>query len=416
MHRLRMASQRGFSLVELMVALLIGVILTSGVISVYITSKASYSMNTGLGQVQEAGRYALGIMQPILVMAGNIGCYHPKDDSEKLDTFINSSDPVYNLRHAVYGFEYTDTLTHTGIGDSYPATTANAPIAADATLWSPNLSVSPLMNTAIAPYAVKYSDVLMVHEMLPNPAAITDDDNAPSGNGTLTYSPTNAPTMSTGMLMVASNCGHNDSVSFQATGVTSTTISHAFSGTPGNAAVPPSGIPGQWIDFSLAKGSVGPAQTYVFFVGRGIDGGSSLYEATLKTSGAQAGQVFDTPKEMVPGVENMQVLYGVDTGNSDGSNAQMDFIPNNYETASEIDAGIPSVCASGGGCWDRVVSVRVALLVHSDPNTTDKAPAAATTIHMLGTTSADSFNYTTYVDRRLRRYFVQTFSLRNLLP
>jgi type IV pilus assembly protein PilW len=394
MRSLRTTSQRGFSLVELMVALLIGVILTSGVISVYITSKASYSMNNGLGQVQEAGRFALGIMQPILVMAGNTGCRHPAADTVSLPTEINSPDPVFNLRHAVYGFEYTGT----GIGAPHAAT-ATTPIATNASDWSPALSTSALVQAkligSLTP-ALKYSDVLMVHELIanPTPATISGDDG--SASGTLTYATANAPAMSAGQLMIASNCS-NESISFQATGVTTTTISHAFSGTPGNTT-PPSG----WPNFALSGGSVGPAQTYVFFVGSGIGGESSLFEASLDTTGT-----LSTPKEMVPGVENMQVLYGVDTGNSSGSNTIMDDIPNYYGTASQVDAA---------AAWDRVVSVRVALLVHSDTNTTDQAPSSVTAFHMLGTVTADSFSYKPNLDRRLRRYFVQTFSLRNLLP
>ncbi|MFI4967755.1 MAG: PilW family protein [Gammaproteobacteria bacterium] len=393
MRSLGTTSQRGFSLVELMVALLIGVILTSGVISVYITSKASYSMNTGLGQVQEAGRYALGIMQPILVVAGNTGCRHPLSNTVSLPTMINSTDPVYNLRHAVYGFEYTGT----GIGNS-GSDTSSPTLDNSAGDWGPALSVSPVTQNALHNRAAKGSDVLMVHELIadPTPAVISGDDDSPSG--TLTYATTNAPAMSAGELMIASNCG-GESMVFQATDVTSTTVSHAYSGTPGNT-VPPGGV---WPHFDLSGGGVGPAQTYVFFVGSGVGGESSLFEASLDATTG----VLGTPKEMVPGVESMQVLYGVDTGNSDGTSVDMDFIPNYYGTAQEVETA---------GAWDRVVSVRVALLVHSDLNTTDKAPSSATKFHMLGTVAADSFTYTPNADRRLRRYFVQTFSLRNMLP
>jgi type IV pilus assembly protein PilW len=389
MHKPRTASQQGFSLVELMVALLIGVILTSGVISVYITSKASYSMNNGLGQVQEAGRFALGIMQPILVMAGNAGCSHPLSPDAFYDgNEIINPDPVYIFRYAVYGFEYTGT----GIGAPHAATAAT-PIAANANEWSPALSISPLVQAQLigsGTPALKYSDVLMVHEMLTNPATVTADTGQ---FGAFTFAATNAPPMSAGMLMMASNCVKDVDV-FQATGVTSTTVSHANSGSPGNST--PAGA---WGNLDLTKGSVGPAQAYVFFVGSGIGGESSLFEASLNTAGQ-----LGTPKEMVPGVENMQVLYGVDT--------DTDSIPNNYETAAEVDAG----SCGASNCWNRVVSVRVALLVHSDANTTDQAPSSVTKFHMLGTVAADSFTYTPYADRRLRRYFVQTFSLRNLLP
>jgi type IV pilus assembly protein PilW len=203
------------------------------------------------------------------------------------------------------------------------------------------------------------------------------------------------------MVMIASNCNKNINA-FQATGVTSTTVTHANSGTPGNQ------VTTLWNNLDSTKGSVGPAQTYVFFVGSGIGGESSLFEASLDATGA-----LGTPKEMVPGVENMQVLYGVDTGTNGSTTVTlMDNIPDSYQTAAEVDAGV----CGGSSCWDRVVSVRVALVVHSDTSTIDKTPSSVTAFHMLGSTHADSFNYTPHADRRLRRYFVQTFSLRNLLP
>jgi type IV pilus assembly protein PilW len=396
MRSLVKASQRGFSLVELMVALLIGVILTSGVISVYITSKASYSLNTGLGQVQEAGRYALGIMQPILVLAGNTGCSHVPLTSQ-IPSQIIGTDPVYYLRYPVYGFEFTGT----GIGDS-GGDTSSPTLDNTASDWSPALSVSPYAQAKLNNLAVKGSDVLMVHEMIADPTPATIDGDV---SGTLTYATTNAPPigMVTGMPMIASDCT-KDVVAFQATDVTSTTVSHTSSGTPGNdttVTLQP---------FNSTKGSVGPVQTYVFFVGKGVGTESSLYEASLDTSGATAGQL-GTPREMVPGVESMQILYGVDT------DSPFDRIPNNYQTASQVDADGTCPNAAPENCyWNRVVSVRVALVVHSDSNTVDSNSAAASTFHMLGTTAADSFTYTSNVDRRMRRYFVQTFSLRNALP
>ena len=366
-------SQAGLSLVELMVALLIGVILTSGVISVFITSKASYSMNTGLGQVQEEGRFALQTLQPIMVMAGNTGCAHVTSVAGTLAT----TDEIYNLGHPVYGFEFTAT----GTGDYYDDTSHNAGNAPtldnNAADWTPALSDSPLMQAALNNHAVKYSDVLMVHEMSGSTAPIL----AASTTSNIVYDTTGSPpTMSTGQVLMGSVCSPATAEVFQAGTVTT-----------GNIAVGGGGTTTVFGNFP-GGAFVGPAYTYIFFVGKGADKSTSLYEVSLDTSGALGPAV-----EIVPGVENMQVLYGVDTANSDK-------VPDQYVTADNV------------ANWADVISVRIALLVHSDPNTVDKAPASTTAVHMLGTASTDSFSYKPVADRRMRRYFVETFSLRNSLP
>ncbi|AGA91847.1 prepilin-type N-terminal cleavage/methylation domain-containing protein [Thioflavicoccus mobilis 8321] len=62
--------QRGFTLVELMVALLIGVFLTAGVLALFAATKQSYRINEGVSRVQESGRFAIDYMSRDLRLAG----------------------------------------------------------------------------------------------------------------------------------------------------------------------------------------------------------------------------------------------------------------------------------------------------------------------------------------------------------
>ena len=55
-------SQRGLSLVELMIAMLIGLILIAGLLRVLIYSKDQFSTNSGLAYVQETGRTATNLI------------------------------------------------------------------------------------------------------------------------------------------------------------------------------------------------------------------------------------------------------------------------------------------------------------------------------------------------------------------
>lgn len=367
--------QAGLSLVELMVALLIGVILTSGVISVFITSKASYSMNSGLGQVQEEGRFALQTLQPIMVMAGNTGCARVAS----VTNTVGSGDEVYKMGDAVYGFEYTGTGTGGYFDDTADnGAASNAPTIDNTdTDWTPNLSSSPLTQAALNNFAVQYSDVLMVHEMSGATAPIL----AASTTSNIVYDTTGyPPSLATGQILMGSVCSPATAEVFQAGNVSA-----------GNIPVASGTLSTHFGNFA-GSAFVAPAQTYVFFVGKSpIDGGTSLFQLSLDDTGG-----FGTPVEIVPGVENMQVLYGVDT--------TADKVPDEYVTADNVAS------------WADVISVRIALLVHSDPNTVDKAPSATTAVHMLGTGFTDSFSYKPVADRRMRRYFAETFSLRNSLP
>ncbi len=65
--------QAGFSLIELMVALLLGLLLMSGIIAVYLESKRGFVQDEAIARVQENGRYALRLLSREIAMAGFLG-------------------------------------------------------------------------------------------------------------------------------------------------------------------------------------------------------------------------------------------------------------------------------------------------------------------------------------------------------
>lgn len=62
--------QRGFGLVEVLVALVIGLLLLAGIIQIFLGSKQSYRTNDALAIVQENGRFAIDFISRDLRMAG----------------------------------------------------------------------------------------------------------------------------------------------------------------------------------------------------------------------------------------------------------------------------------------------------------------------------------------------------------
>jgi type IV pilus assembly protein PilW len=104
--------------------------------------------------------------------------------------------------------------------------------------------------------------------------------------------------------------------------------------------------------------------------------------------------------ELVPGVENMQILYGVDT---DG-----DRTANVYLRASDITSVNQ----------DQIVSARFSLLLRSP---TEISPIANNTTYVLngvtvGSNPSASASATAFTDRRVRRVVDFTVNLRNRTP
>lgn len=66
----KVRKQRGFSMVELLVALVLSSILLGGIIQLFIGSKQTYRFHDALSRLQENGRFALDIMSNDIRMAG----------------------------------------------------------------------------------------------------------------------------------------------------------------------------------------------------------------------------------------------------------------------------------------------------------------------------------------------------------
>lgn len=74
---------RGFGLVELMIALLLGVILALGVAQIFVSARQTYTVQQSNARMQEDARFALGMIVHDLRMVGMFGCL-------KMDTVTNA--------------------------------------------------------------------------------------------------------------------------------------------------------------------------------------------------------------------------------------------------------------------------------------------------------------------------------------
>jgi len=63
-------AQHGFSLIELMIAMLLGMILLGGVFQVFVATKNGQRLQNSMAEVQENGRYAIHFLRENILMAG----------------------------------------------------------------------------------------------------------------------------------------------------------------------------------------------------------------------------------------------------------------------------------------------------------------------------------------------------------
>ncbi|GAC1452372.1 MAG: PilW family protein [Steroidobacteraceae bacterium] len=348
----------GFSLVELMVAITLGLLLTTAVISVFVGSRSAYQSTAGVGALSDGGRFALGLIGESARSAGSLACN---------STMSATSDSILpaglatNFLQGVTGYEANGTGNPVGI-IALPA----VPVVGGAGAWTPNLDAAL---TGVVPGSpVQGSDVLVLYSSVARVAPVYTIAAVNIGDTAIRVSPdpSVAPeAMFAGQYAAVSDC--TKSVAFQIASVTG--------GAAGAVNVAGGSITRGFVPGAL----VAPLTTTVYYIGVGSDGDGALWRLEQVNGPAL------TAEELVPDVENMQVLYGIDTaGNQTASQ---------YVTADQI------------GTFN-VVSLQVAVLAASPPGSTP-APAAAIQYNLLGNT------FTAPRDNRLRKVFFAMINLRD---
>ena len=82
-------SSAGLSLVELMVALAIGSVLIVGAVYMYSQSRSTYRINENIARLQEQGRYVLAMIEPDIELAG----YYGFTNAPETVRFIQGGNP-----------------------------------------------------------------------------------------------------------------------------------------------------------------------------------------------------------------------------------------------------------------------------------------------------------------------------------
>jgi len=101
----RLSPQSGLSLVELMIAMLLGLLLIGGVLQIFLSSKQTFSSNSALSRIQENGRIAMELITYDLRNAGYKG-----ECVGTLNNLTGLTDARYTLDLALQGWESGATI------------------------------------------------------------------------------------------------------------------------------------------------------------------------------------------------------------------------------------------------------------------------------------------------------------------
>ncbi|WOB49787.1 PilW family protein [Xanthomonas hydrangeae] len=269
------SNMRGVTLIELMIALLLGLLVVGAAIGIFLSNRRTYSATEGLGRVQENVRTAFELMARDVREASGNPC-------------VNTV-PVANVVNNKAANWYTNIDTwNSGITGVEGAFASGSPANGTAT------------GTRIAG-----TDALQILGSGYEVATIASDNTA---SATLTLNTTAAAAgISTGDVVVA--CNARQSAIFQVSAVSGSNIVHAVSGvSPGNCstglAMPVCG--GSQFAFVAAGSVIANLHASRWFIGTNARGTRSLYQSQMVYSGSALAQRND---EVLEGVNNMQLQY-----------------------------------------------------------------------------------------------------------
>lgn len=90
------ASFRGFSLVEVMLALVLGLVMSLALAQIFISSKGSYASQTSSASLQEDARFVLSKMVQEVRLVGMFGCLGKVDDTSAGNGFSKAfEEPIH---------------------------------------------------------------------------------------------------------------------------------------------------------------------------------------------------------------------------------------------------------------------------------------------------------------------------------
>ena len=286
------ARQLGVTLVELMVALVLGLVVSGAALALFMTNKQVYSSSENLDRIQETTRTAFELMARDIREADGNPCSNEFALANELDSFASYSwwsdwgnglrgyDGATALPDVAFGTGTLDRVAGTPAVEIWTATPTGAVLTTDMGATSDPLTVSNTTGIAV-------NDILAI-------------------------------------------CDYEHGTIFQATGVGPTTIQHQASGIPGNldGTLPPNIYMQNAV---ISKLHI--ARWYIGYNGRNDRDGNpltSLYRTIITDPSVKSPQA----DEIAEGVTGMVLNYHQDGG------ATYDPVPADWTRVDAVQIGL----------------------------------------------------------------------------
>jgi type IV pilus assembly protein PilW len=355
----------GFSLVELLLALALGLVVVAGIVQLFVGNSQTSAIVNGQARLQENARFAFEFISRAARQAGYLGCAHvPANIVKRLNGPWNDI-PEYNLTRIVDGFDAQ------GGGD-----------------WVPNIEGLPggLIGRVNNPAgAIPINQIaegtdVVVFRSVQQPGQKLVQTLQPAGTPVIT-APGVSPGFVTGDVVLVANC--EQAAMFRVTNIVpvgdQATLSwDSAGGFFENNGGTITGINGD-LTTSLSfqnraygpESTIGAVESTYFFIAPSVrqDNRGDTPLALWQKVGAAG------PVELIQGIEDLQVLYGIDTTLNDGIANPNRYVP--FDSVP-LDVG-------------QIVAVRATITVNSVDAVTEDG-------------------------NRLRRTFSKTIQIRNSNP
>jgi len=328
--------QSGISLVEILVSLVISLFLLGGIVQVYFGNQTSFTFANGLSQVQENGRFALDTISRDLRSAGGWGCinFDPDDTSNIADNLPGIPGYDTDLHDFLNNPSVQGTDNTGGLGNSDTITISGAK-PGQVNIVSP---FSPEDTTQFvytyATSSISANDIVLIARCGENDLLKKGGGAGEREEGDIFRVTSVVP----GLIPTRRKINHN------------TTLTQQYEN-----------------DAMIVE-----LQNVTYTINNNANSEPALFRSE-----------FGNNQEVIEGIQDMQILYGIDTG--------IDGYANQYLTADNVVNSLD------------VVSIRVTLLVQS------------TNINVTDIPQSYTFNgvQTTAADNRLYQVFSTTVALRN---
>ena len=362
--------QKGFTLVELMISIVISSIIMLGVVSLYSSSRKGQKTNESLARIQENLRFAANMITKDTRMAGYAGCR-----SSSVTNVLEDTTGVYNFEQHITGWE--------GGVSAFPDTGPD--------------KVFPTIGTS-ARDRVANTDAMAIIRVSSTGCKITSHN---SNSATIFLNATACGIEADEVLSIT-DCSQTSI--FRVTGPT-TPDAHIVHNTgavgdgPKNCsknlgpnATPATGCAGTFTTYTYNEDArVHKYIMHAYYIGVSTSGQTkSLYIVDLDKGVTSA-------TELVEGIEDFQITYGYDSDD--------DGFPERFIKANQITVAGNSAATKAN--WKKVVAVKFGMLLASINDVKSVAPATAKSFTLVDTSVAPG------PDKKLRFAYNTTVKIRN---